>query len=67
MRARGELIEIRATDLRFSPAEAAGLVSAVSQVAAGPDVVDPLVDRTEGALPALISCSPLEVVRWNHE
>jgi LuxR family transcriptional regulator, maltose regulon positive regulatory protein len=48
MRARGELIEIRATDLRFSPAEAAGLVSAVSQVDAGPDVVDPLVDRTEG-------------------
>ena len=48
MRARGELTEIRAADLRFTPAEAAGLVSAVSQVDAGPDVVDPLVDRTEG-------------------
>jgi ATP/maltotriose-dependent transcriptional regulator MalT len=48
MRARGELTEIRAADLRFSQAEAAGLVSAVSQVDAGPDVVDPLVDRTEG-------------------
>jgi LuxR family transcriptional regulator, maltose regulon positive regulatory protein len=48
MRARGELIEIRAADLRFSPAEAAGLVSAVSKVDAGRDVVDPLVDRTEG-------------------
>jgi LuxR family maltose regulon positive regulatory protein len=48
MRARGELTEIRAADLRFSPAEATGLVSAVSQVDAGPDVVDPLVNRTEG-------------------
>ena len=48
MRARGELIEIRAADLRFSAAEAAGLVSAVSKVDAGRDVVDPLVDRTEG-------------------
>ena len=32
MRARGELTEIRAADLRFSPAEAAGLVSAVCQL-----------------------------------
>ena len=48
MRARGELTEIRAADLRFSPAEATGLVSAVSQVYAGPDMVDPLVNRTEG-------------------
>jgi LuxR family maltose regulon positive regulatory protein len=48
MRARGELTEIRAADLRFSPAEAAGLVSAVCQLDAGPDMVDPLVDRTEG-------------------
>ena len=48
MRARGELTEILAADLRFSPAEAAGLVSAVSQVDARPDVVNPLVDRTEG-------------------
>jgi ATP/maltotriose-dependent transcriptional regulator MalT len=48
MRARGELTEIPAADLRFSPVEATGLVSAVSQVDAGPDVVDPLVNRTEG-------------------
>jgi LuxR family transcriptional regulator, maltose regulon positive regulatory protein len=48
MRARGELTEIRAADLRFSPAEATGLVSAVCQFDASPDMVDPLVDRTEG-------------------
>ena len=48
MRARSELTEIRAADLRFSAAEAAGLVSAVSQVQVGSDAVDALVDRTEG-------------------
>ena len=32
MRARSELTEIRAADLRFSAAEAAGLVSAVGQI-----------------------------------
>jgi LuxR family maltose regulon positive regulatory protein len=48
MRARGELTEIRAADLRFSAAEAAGLVSTVGQVTAETDVVDPLVSRTEG-------------------
>jgi LuxR family transcriptional regulator, maltose regulon positive regulatory protein len=48
MRARGELTEIRAADLRFSAAEAAGLVSAVGQVSADADVVEPLVGRTEG-------------------
>jgi LuxR family maltose regulon positive regulatory protein len=37
MRARGELSEIRAADLRFSPAEAAGLVSAVGKVEVGSD------------------------------
>jgi LuxR family maltose regulon positive regulatory protein len=48
MRARGEMTEIRAADLRFSAAEAAGLVSAVGQVEVGSDAVDALVDRTEG-------------------
>jgi ATP/maltotriose-dependent transcriptional regulator MalT len=48
MRARSELTEIRAADLRFSATEAAGLVSAVGQVEVGSDTVDALVDRTEG-------------------
>jgi LuxR family maltose regulon positive regulatory protein len=48
MRARSELIEVRATDLRFSPTEAAGLVSAVGEIEVGADAVDALVDRTEG-------------------
>ena len=48
MRARSELTEIRAADLRFSATEAAGLVSAVSQVEVGSGAVDALVDRTEG-------------------
>jgi LuxR family transcriptional regulator, maltose regulon positive regulatory protein len=48
MRARGEMTEIRAADLRFSATEAAGLVSAVGQVEIGSDAVDALVDRTEG-------------------
>ncbi len=48
MRARGEMTEIRAADLRFSATEAADLVSAVGQVEIGSDAVDALVDRTEG-------------------
>ena len=48
MRARGELTEIRAADLRFSPAEAHRPRLGGKPVDAGPDVVDPLVDRTEG-------------------
>lgn len=48
MRARGELSEIRAADLRFRATEAAGLVSAVGQVEISSDAVDALVDRTEG-------------------
>ena len=48
MRARGEMTEIRAADLRFSATEAASLVSAVGQVEVGSDAVDALVDRTEG-------------------
>ena len=48
MRARGELTEIRAADLRFGATEAAGLVAAVSQVDVSSDAVDALVERTEG-------------------
>jgi LuxR family transcriptional regulator, maltose regulon positive regulatory protein len=48
MRARGELSELRAADLRFSATEAAGLVSSVGQVKIGSDAVNALVDRTEG-------------------
>jgi ATP/maltotriose-dependent transcriptional regulator MalT len=48
MRARGQLTEIRAADLRFTPAEAAGLVAAVGQIEVGTQPLDALVDRTEG-------------------
>lgn len=48
MRARGQLTEIRAIDLRFTAAEAAGLVSLVGQVDVGTEALDALVDRTEG-------------------
>jgi LuxR family maltose regulon positive regulatory protein len=48
MRAAGEMAEIRAHDLRFGPAEAGALVSAVSAAElSSPDLAD-LVDRTEG-------------------
>ena len=48
MRARGELTEIRAADLRFRVTEAAVLVAAVSQIDVGSGAVDALVERTEG-------------------
>ena len=48
MRARSELAEIRAADLRFDATEAAGLVSAVSQIEVGSGAVESLLDRTEG-------------------
>jgi len=48
MRARGELTEIRAADLGFTAAEAAGLVSAVGRAEVGAEALDALVDRTEG-------------------
>jgi len=48
MRAAGEMTEIRAHDLRFAPAEAGALVSAVSAAElTEPDLKD-LVERTEG-------------------
>jgi len=48
MRARSDLTEIRAADLRFNITEAASLVSAVSEVEVGSGAVAALVDRTEG-------------------
>ena len=48
MRAVGELAEIRARELRFTPPEATALVHAVAAVdLSQPDVAD-LIDRTEG-------------------
>jgi LuxR family transcriptional regulator, maltose regulon positive regulatory protein len=48
MRAAGEMVEFRAHDLRFAPAEAGALVSAVSAAELSePDLAD-LVERTEG-------------------
>jgi ATP/maltotriose-dependent transcriptional regulator MalT len=48
LRAAGEIVEIRAHELRFAPAEAAALVHAVCAVELSePDLAD-LVERTEG-------------------
>jgi LuxR family maltose regulon positive regulatory protein len=48
LRAAGDMVEFRAQDLHFSPAEAAGLLRAVSAVELSePDLAD-LVERTEG-------------------
>src|SRR6516225_9745783 len=48
LRAAGEMIEIRARELRFAPEEAAALVRAVSDVELSePDLAD-LMERTEG-------------------
>ena len=48
MRARGELVELRAADLRFTSTEAAELVSAVADVELDRQELDTLVHRTEG-------------------
>jgi LuxR family transcriptional regulator, maltose regulon positive regulatory protein len=48
LRAAGEMVEIRARELRFAPAEAAALVQAVSDIQLSePDLAD-LIGRTEG-------------------
>jgi ATP/maltotriose-dependent transcriptional regulator MalT len=48
LRAAGEMVEVRARELRFAPAEAATLVHAVSGVQlSDPDLAD-LTDRAEG-------------------
>ena len=48
MRAAGEMTEIRAHDLRFLPAEAEELISAVSHTELSESELADLVDRTEG-------------------
>lgn len=48
LRARGELVEIRAADLRFTVAEAEVFLNEVMGLALEPDVVAALEDRTEG-------------------
>lgn len=48
MRARGELVEVRADDLRFSDDEAAALLRATTGAPLGDDAVRRLRTRTEG-------------------
>jgi LuxR family maltose regulon positive regulatory protein len=48
LRARGELLELRVDDLRFSPAEAAEFLNARLGLGLAPADVAGLVDRTEG-------------------
>lgn len=48
LRARGQLTEIRAADLRFSADEAAGLLSTVMRLNLDPATVGALAQRTEG-------------------
>lgn len=48
MRARGELVELRANDLRFSPDEAAAMVSAVAEAPIDDTAASALWERTEG-------------------
>jgi LuxR family transcriptional regulator, maltose regulon positive regulatory protein len=48
MRARGELVEIRAADLRFTPAEAAAFLNESMDLALNVDDVEALEARTEG-------------------
>jgi LuxR family maltose regulon positive regulatory protein len=48
LRAAGQMTEIRARELRFTPAEAATLVGAVAGVQLGEADLDDLVERTEG-------------------
>jgi LuxR family transcriptional regulator, maltose regulon positive regulatory protein len=52
LRARGELLEIRAEDLRFTTAEAAELLRS-SEVELAPPEIEALTDRTEGWAAAL--------------
>ncbi len=47
-RARGELTEVRAADLRFSTAEASGLLTAALGTDLSADTVTTLAERTEG-------------------
>jgi LuxR family maltose regulon positive regulatory protein len=48
LRASGQLTEVRAADLRFTPEEAAALVTAVADVVLPADTLTGMVHRTEG-------------------
>ncbi len=48
LRARGELVEIRASDLRFTPEEADGFLNEVMELGLPHDLVAALESRTEG-------------------
>jgi LuxR family maltose regulon positive regulatory protein len=53
LRARGELVEIRAADLRFTAEEAATYLNRVQQLGLSPSDVEALESRTEGWVAAL--------------
>src|ERR687884_945584 len=53
LRARGELVEIRAPDLRFTADEAATYLNRVQQLGLSPSDVEALESRTEGWVAAL--------------
>ncbi|MHB8960165.1 MAG: helix-turn-helix transcriptional regulator [Candidatus Limnocylindrales bacterium] len=56
LRARGELLEVRADDLRFTPTEAVALVRSTGVELPGNEVAE-LTDRTEGWAAALRLCA----------
>ena len=53
LRARGQLTELRAADLRFTPAEAAGFLNQVMGLALSADDIAALESRTEGWIAGL--------------
>ncbi|WP_129678241.1 LuxR C-terminal-related transcriptional regulator [Candidatus Chloroploca sp. Khr17] len=53
LRARGQLSELRAADLRFTPAEAAAFLSQVMGLSLTADVIAALEQRTEGWIAGL--------------
>ena len=53
LRARGQLTELRAADLRFTPAEAAGFLNQVMGLALSADDIAALETRTEGWIAGL--------------
>ncbi len=53
LRARGQLTELRATDLRFTPSEAAGFLNQVMELNLSTDHIADLETRTEGWITGL--------------
>jgi LuxR family maltose regulon positive regulatory protein len=53
LRARGDLVELRAADLRFTPDEAAAYLNTTMGLGLSPQFVASLEDRTEGWIAAL--------------